>query len=55
VAKHDRPEDDVEDKHAANRDRKLAKRTRTMRVSGRSVFTIQQAQQKRDKQKRGTK
>ena len=34
-----------------DRDRKIAKRQHGMRVDGRSVFTIQQAQQKRDKRR----
>lgn len=33
------------------RDRKIAKRKHGMRVDGRSVFTIQQAQQKRDERR----
>lgn len=36
-----------------SRDRKIAKRKHGMRVDGRSVFVIQQAQQKRDKSKGG--
>jgi hypothetical protein len=48
-------EGDVSEDKWAQRDRKIAKRSKTMRVDGRSVFVIQQSQHKRDQQKRGSK
>jgi hypothetical protein len=35
------------------RDRKIAQRSKTMRVTGRSIFTIQQSQKKRDNKTKG--
>lgn len=49
-------EDDMDfEVKGLKRDAKIAKRKHGMKVDGRSVFVIQQAQQKRDKQKGGTK
>ncbi len=50
----DNPEDEMTIKGVA-RDSKIAKRRHGMRVDGRSVFVIQQSQQKRDKRKGDTK